>query len=242
MSNVYGVAFSGTNPSSYPSLAPTFITFKKMSDGSDVTPPTIAQVSTTGIYSFTFTPSFSVYFLLDGITVSQSTDRYVYGVLDPVQKTDIQIAEMGSTLAAINSTLVALGTTGIASTVQMGSTLTALNNTLAAIGTSGVALGTSSVALGETAVAIGTTILGLIGTDLTLVTLINDKIGATTSTFGSTSVDPGTLFGFLKRAQEFNEGQQSFTKSSGAWSISTRGGTLFASKTLANSSTTVSRS
>ncbi len=68
------------------------------------------------------------------------------------------------------------------------------------------------------------------------------SLGYTASSFGSTSTDPADVFGFLKRAQEFNEGNQTFLKSSGQWQIFSRGSsTLFAIKTLTNSATGVTK-
>ena len=67
------------------------------------------------------------------------------------------------------------------------------------------------------------------------------RMGSTASAFGTTSIDPVDLFGYLKRSQEFQEGDQTFNKVSGAWNISTRGGTLLVTKTLSNSSTEVSK-
>lgn len=64
---------------------------------------------------------------------------------------------------------------------------------------------------------------------------VDEKVGYTTDSFGSTSVDPGTVLGYLKRSQEFQEGNATFTKSSGVWSIYSRGSsTLIREKTLSN--------
>lgn len=230
MATLYAVAFSQTDPRTYPSLAPTFLTFKKISDGSDISPPSIAQMSTSGLYFFTYTASFSVYFLLDGITVNATADRYVYGVLDPVHQVDKQLAEMGATLVAVGNTAVALGTTAVA-----------LGTSNYAWGNSNYALGVSNYAWGNTNFAIGTTITGLVGTNTSLVSSIDARIGTTASAIGSTSVDPGDLFGYMKRAQEFREGDQDFNKVSGVWSINSRGGTLLISKTLSQSSSSVSK-
>jgi hypothetical protein len=237
MATLYAVAFSQTDPRTYPSLAPTFLTFKKISDGSDISPPTIAQMSTSGLYFFTYTASFSVYFLLDGVTVNASSDRYVYGVLDPVHQVDKQLAELSSTLSGYNNTLAALGTTSVA----LGTSMVALGTSNFAWGNSNYALGVSNYAWGNTNFAIGTTIQSMVGVNSSLITSLDTKIGSTLSSFGTTSVDPGDLFGYLKRAQEFREGDQTFNKVTGAWDISTRGGTLLIQKTLTQSSSSVTK-
>lgn len=306
MATLIAVAFSSTDPRTYPSLAPTFLTFKNAVDGSDISKPAISQLSTTGVYTFLYSATVPTYFLLDGITTA-STDRYVFGVVDPVQQVDNQLSILSTSLLASASTLAALGTTSVAlgtTNVALGTTSVALGTTNVAIGTTtlagltlnfalgttAVALGTTSVALGTTAVAIGTTALagitlnfalgttavaigtttlaGLtlnfalgttnvaIGTSITAqaVTILSylptlsavnatiiGLIGTAASAIGSTSVDPTDLFGYLKRAQEFREGNQTFSKTSGVWSISSRGNTLLATKTLSNSSTTVTK-
>ncbi len=68
---------------------------------------------------------------------------------------------------------------------------------------------------------------------------LNEQIGSTNSSFGSTA-HPGDIFGYVKRLSEFNEGSQNFIKSSGAWNIYNRGAsTLLAIKTLTSSTTGV---
>lgn len=69
---------------------------------------------------------------------------------------------------------------------------------------------------------------------------VNDilaDIGTTASTFGTTAVDPGTLYGYLKRLQELLEGDATFNKTTGVWDIYSRGSsTLLREKTLTNTS------
>lgn len=160
MASLIAITFHPTDPRTYPSLAPTFLTFKRLDTQADVTPPGITQLSTTGVYMFAYNITAPVYFLIDGITTTAATDRYVYGLLDPSDQLDNKIDSL---------------------------------------------------------------------------------VGSTASSFGTTSVDPSTLFGYLKRMQEFMEGDQTFTKSSGVWDIKTRGGTLFAQKTLSDSTSSTER-
>lgn len=71
---------------------------------------------------------------------------------------------------------------------------------------------------------------------------VDQKIGTTTDSFGSTSVDPTTLFGYAKRNQEIQEGNEVFNKSTGDFQILSRGSsTLLADKTVTNSSTQVTK-
>jgi len=71
---------------------------------------------------------------------------------------------------------------------------------------------------------------------------VDEKVGTTESSFGSTSADPSTLMGFAKRNQEFQEGDATFTKATGKWQINSRGAsTLLREKTLANSTTSATK-
>lgn len=71
-------------------------------------------------------------------------------------------------------------------------------------------------------------------------------IGTTASSFGSTATDPSTVMGYLKRLQEFNEGNSVFTKTSGLWDVFARGNTAGAStllveKTLTDNGSTITK-
>lgn len=72
---------------------------------------------------------------------------------------------------------------------------------------------------------------------------VDEKVGYTTDSYGTSTADPTTLMGFAKRNQEFEEGNAIFNKSTGVWTIYTRGSsTLLASKTLTNTTSTASKS
>ena len=67
---------------------------------------------------------------------------------------------------------------------------------------------------------------------------VDQQLGIGTDSFGSTSIDPVTLFGLAKRLMENLEGDASFTKSTGTWNIYNRGSsTLLRVKTLTNTVT-----
>jgi len=75
------------------------------------------------------------------------------------------------------------------------------------------------------------------------ISVVDERVGDTSASIGSTSVDPTTVMGYVKRNLEFLEGDQTFDKSSGAWVISSRGSsTALVGKTIANTSTSTSRS
>jgi hypothetical protein len=241
----YWFAFGSGNPSTYTGLAPTFIKFVDTSGGA-TTPPSIAESPAgSGLYKSAYQPNGTICFVLDGATTGlASADRYIAGVMDPLDL-------MGGTLVATGTSLLAMGTTLLANGVlvtQVGTTLlsfaaaqgtsmsamgsTAINNgnLTTNFGTSFLAFasgqGSSTTAIGSTLVAVGNTLTALAG-----------FIGSTASSYGSTGIDPTTVFGFLIRAQEMREGNQTYTKSTGVLDFFTRGGTLIREKTISDTST-----
>ncbi len=72
---------------------------------------------------------------------------------------------------------------------------------------------------------------------------VDESIGVSGDSYGSTSVDPTTIFGYVKRLREFNEGNSTFDKSSGVWDIYTRGSSAeLVQKTLTDASGVVTKS
>lgn len=71
---------------------------------------------------------------------------------------------------------------------------------------------------------------------------VDQQLGYTTDSIGSTSVDPATAIAYLKRLREFLEGNATFNKTTGVWDIYSRGSTtLLVEKTLSDSSTTATK-
>lgn len=71
---------------------------------------------------------------------------------------------------------------------------------------------------------------------------MDEKLGTNADSFGSTSADPTTIFGFIKRYQEFNEGNSTFNKTTGVWNIFSRGSsTQLIQKTLGDTNSIVSK-
>lgn len=71
---------------------------------------------------------------------------------------------------------------------------------------------------------------------------VDQQIGFATDSFGSTSSDPTTLWGYLKRILEFFEGDQTYTKATGILQIFNRGSTtLLRQKTLTNTTTSATK-
>jgi len=82
--------------------------------------------------------------------------------------------------------------------------------------------------LGSTLTALGNTLVFLSAGGLSL----SIAIGSTADSFGSTLTDPASVFGYLKRLMEFNEGMSTFSKNGGVWNIFARSNTVGASTQL----------
>jgi hypothetical protein len=123
MSNVYWMRFGTGNPQTTSGLAPTLIVFNSFS-GVPIAPPGITEpITGSGLYQFTYNPTFSIAFIADGATTGLvSSVRYVTGVIDPVDKIDISLAEQGTSLLALGTTLAAIGSSSSAVSDAIGST------------------------------------------------------------------------------------------------------------------------
>jgi hypothetical protein len=158
MSVRYSATFTSGDPRLVTGLSPTFIIFQTAT-GATLAPPSITEtIAGTGIYGWSYAATLAIQFCLDGGSSVSDSSRYLTGVLDPVDQTDVQI-------------------------------------------------------------------------------------GNSVSSFGDSSTDPSTLFGFAKRVQEFQEGNATYNKSTLTWDVYSRGSsTLLVEKTLSNTSSTASKS
>lgn len=220
----YTIRFGSGDPRSFSGLAPTLVLFYRLTDGQTLAAPAVSEIlASTGIYTFQYGATQPIAFLADGATTGlASSIRYVVGQIDPADRAD----EYGNTM-------VAFGTTAVSRITDVGITLTATGATIVAIGNTMIALGTTAVSritdVGITLTATGVTIVGAL-----------TSIGSTNSSFGSTSTDPGDLFGYMKRIMENFEGNETYIKSTGELDIYSRGSsTLLRVKTITNSVSTV---
>lgn len=159
MAKNYLLHFGTGNPNNYTGLTPTFTVFTELPGFSLIIGITIVEIPpSTGLYTFQFEPTFPIAFTVDGGPSLVSADRYIVGILDPIQAVD-------------------------------------------------------------------------------------EKVGTTADSFGSSGIDPSTVFGYVKRLVEFNEGNAFFDKTAGTWTILSRGSsTVLTLKTLVNNSGSVSKS
>lgn len=160
-----------------------------------------------------FTPTFTIFKVVPGggnttppsITEIPTSTGLFYFTYNPVSPIAFVI-DGGASLVAASRWVVG--------SLDPADAIDELGSSLVALGTTGVALGTTAVAIGTTLVALGTT-TGSVGA----------LIGGLADSFGTTLVDPTTVFGYLKRIHENLEGNQVFTKSSGVQQIWSRGTT-----------------
>lgn len=258
----YWLQFGSGDPRVFTALTPTFIYWYN-GNGATLAAPGITQVlAGSGQFQFQWSPTFPISFIADGGS-GATVGRYVGGALDPadlINETGQTLISMGTTLTAIGTTNVALGNTNVA----LGTLNFALGTTNVGIGITGQAigittqqyailnnaLGTTGVALGTTGVAIGTTALGFgmstyaIASSLSFgVSQILEVLGTTASSIGTTSTNPGDIFGEVKRIHEFLEGNAGFDKTTGLWSVYSRGSsTLLVVKTLTNTVSSANKS
>ncbi len=270
MARDYFFAFGSGQPSTYASLAPTFITFVN-NGGTTFAPPTIAEkFPGSGLYYVSYGATQTMAFVLDGATSGLATsDRYIVGVFDPYDQFGVTLnaayalgvtsVAIGTTLMGFGSSNLALGTSNLAlgtSNLAIGTTLLGYGLSNFALGTSHIsqgisltaqgvslfALGTSNLAIGISLTAQGASIYALGLSNFANFSLVLGAIGTTASSYGSTSIDPGDLYGFLKRARELAEGNQTYTKATGLLDLYVRGGvTLLAEKTISDTATNTTK-
>lgn len=72
---------------------------------------------------------------------------------------------------------------------------------------------------------------------------VDEKVGTSADSFGTTNTDPTSIFGYVKRNLEIQEGNETFNKTTGVWDRYSRGSsTLLNEKTLTNSASTATKS
>jgi len=192
------------------------------------------------MYFFAYNAATQIAFILDGATSGLSfNDRYVQGVLDPFDNFGTTLTAIGNTSIALGVTNVAIGTTLIGygvSNIALGTSNLAQGLTSLGYGVSNFALGTSNFALGVTNLGYGVSNFALGNLITAQAATLVSNLGGTASSFGTDLVDPTTVFGFLKRALETREGNETYVKATGILDIYSRGSSqLLAEKTISDS-------
>lgn len=98
--------------------------------------------------------------------------------------------------------------------------------------------GYSNLIAGESSIISGISLIAVSSGNSAILAVI----GSTADSYGSTSADPSSLFGYMKRNLEFHEGNAIYTKSSNTWAILSRGSsTLLTTKTLADTASSTNK-
>lgn len=220
----YFLKFGSGDPRPNTGLAPTFLQFFD-STGQTYAPPSVAEVkyggaTNSGIYGFSY-------------LIGQSTTNALY-------------------FLAYSVTTVASGftndqyITGVLDPVlAVDQSVLGVSTNLANQGTSLLALGSTILSLGTTFLAFGTSFGAVSSTILSLGAFNASFIGSTASSFGTTSTDPTSVFGYLKRIQELMEGDQVFFAAGGTLQLYNRTGlgttTLLRTKDVLNTGASVTK-
>jgi hypothetical protein len=106
----YVLVFGSGNPANYTGLSPTFTIFTVLPSVGLTTPPSISEIIVgSGLYQFAYEPTGPIAFLVDGGVALSNGDRYIKGILDPIQNVDEKVGTLsdsfGTTVADPTSML-----------------------------------------------------------------------------------------------------------------------------------------
>lgn len=99
----YLLKFGSGNPSSFSGLSPTFTLFQigPTLPWANLTAPGVTEISTgSGIYTFGYNATLPIAFVADGGAVLSSADRYITGILDPIQAVDQRVGFPGDSIGS----------------------------------------------------------------------------------------------------------------------------------------------
>ncbi len=100
MAKTYYLVFGSGNPSSYSGLTPTLSVFS-LQGLTALTAPGITELPTgSGFYQFQYAPTLSIVFVADGGSALATGDRYIPGVLDPIQAVDERIGTVNDSFGS----------------------------------------------------------------------------------------------------------------------------------------------
>lgn len=109
MSKTYWLKFGSGDPAINSGLSPTFTIFSAMGLTALAAPGITETPASSGLYSFSYAPTLSIVFKIDGGAALASNDRYISSALDPIQSVDEKMGNLtdsfGSTLTDPSSVL-----------------------------------------------------------------------------------------------------------------------------------------
>lgn len=99
----YLLKFGSGAPDAYSGLSPTFTVFRQGSTlpWVSVTPPGITEIAAgIGLYTFAYNATLPVAFVADGGVALSASDRYITGILDPIQAVDVRVGFPGDSIGS----------------------------------------------------------------------------------------------------------------------------------------------
>lgn len=100
MAKDYDLIFGTGNPATKTGLSPTFLVFSNFG-GSLIVAPGISECpALSGHYQFTYGPTNAIKFTIDGGSALSDGDRYIVGVLDPIQAVDEKVGTLGDSIGS----------------------------------------------------------------------------------------------------------------------------------------------
>lgn len=100
MAKSYWLKFGTGDPSSYTGLAPTLTIFSAGGLTALSAPGITEPIVGSGLYRFDYGPTTSIVFLADGGAGLSSGDRYITGVLDPIQAVDEKVGTLSDSFGS----------------------------------------------------------------------------------------------------------------------------------------------
>lgn len=102
----YLLKFGSGDPSNYSGLSPTFSIFYigPTLPWATLAPPGISEIfSGAGLYMFAYNATLPIAFVADGGAALASADRYVTGILDPIQAVDERVGFPGDSYGSTST-------------------------------------------------------------------------------------------------------------------------------------------
>ncbi len=99
----YLLKFGSGNPSAFTGLSPSFILFQigPTLPWANSVSPGITEISTgSGLYTFAYNATLPFAFVVDGGSALPSNDRYITGILDPIQAVDERVGFPGDSIGS----------------------------------------------------------------------------------------------------------------------------------------------
>lgn len=102
----YLLKFGSGDPTNFTGLSPTFSFFQigPTLPWANLTPPGISEISSgAGLYTFAYNATLPIAFVADGGAALADADRFVTGILDPIQAVDERVGLPGDSFGSTST-------------------------------------------------------------------------------------------------------------------------------------------